>query len=66
MDQRTRRVRNERPVAASYRRERRPQTLKHTAPTASNTSRRHNLKMKIAASNPFFRDRVHPFNPRLL
>ena len=43
MDQRQRNERSEESVAASYRRERRPQTLKHTAPAASDRPTSHNL-----------------------
>ncbi|KAF3596533.1 hypothetical protein DY000_02021482 [Brassica cretica] len=96
MDQRRRRKRSEQPSYHELRRERRLQTLKHTAPTASDRPTCHNphkeshlelacppkrnqtgstrreqqpamplfreRKLKIAASNPLTRDRIHRFN----
>ncbi|WZZ62876.1 hypothetical protein YC2023_062983 [Brassica napus] len=42
-DQKTKHGKYEQPVATSYRRERRPHTLKHTAPTASDKPTYHHL-----------------------
>ncbi|KAG5407899.1 hypothetical protein IGI04_014018 [Brassica rapa subsp. trilocularis] len=76
-NQRTKHKQSEQPVAASYRRKRRLQTLKHTASYSfqknshASTSRGGSAtddavvqrrKLKIAASNPSSQVRVHPFN----